>query len=65
MLKEMMGLIIKAEPTQAHRGLALLEEMGFISSVIPQNMDGLHQAAGRKKVIEFNGTHSNPLGSQL
>lgn len=57
MLKEMMELIIKAKPNPAHRGLALLEEMGFLSSVITQNMDGLHQAAGSKRVIEFHGTH--------
>ncbi len=57
MLKEMMELIIKANPNPAHRGLALLEEMGFLSSVITQNMDGLHQAAGSKRVIEFHGTH--------
>ena len=57
MLKEMMELIIKAKPNPAHRGLALLEEMGFLSSVITQNVDGLHQAAGNKRVIEFHGTH--------
>jgi NAD-dependent deacetylase len=57
MLKEMIGLIIKAKPNPAHRGLALLEEMGLLSSVITQNVDGLHQAAGSKKVIEFYGTN--------
>jgi NAD-dependent deacetylase len=57
MLKEMMELIIKAKPNPAHRGLALLEEMGLLSSVITQNVDGLHQAAGSKRVIEFHGTH--------
>ncbi len=57
MLKEMMELIIKAKPNPAHRGLALLEEMGFLSSVITQNVDGLHQAAGSKRAIEFHGTH--------
>ena len=57
MLKEMMELVIKAKPNSAHRGLALLEEMGLLSSVITQNVDGLHQAAGNKRVIEFHGTH--------
>jgi len=57
MLKEMMELIVKAKPNPAHRGLALLEEMGLLSSVITQNVDGLHQDAGSKKVIEFHGTH--------
>jgi len=57
MLKEMMELMSGAEPNPAHRGLASLEEMGLVSSVITQNVDGLHQAAGSKKVIEFHGTH--------
>jgi NAD-dependent deacetylase len=57
MLREMLELIIKAKPNPAHRGLALMEEMGLISSVVTQNVDGLHQAAGSKNVIEFHGTH--------
>jgi len=31
--------------------------MGYLSSVITQNVDGLHQAAGSRNVIEFHGTH--------
>lgn len=57
MLKEMYLLIMVAKPNPAHIGLAELERMGLLSSVITQNVDGLHQAAGNTNVIEFHGTH--------
>lgn len=46
----------KAEPNAAHRKLAELEEMGLLSAVITQNIDGLHQAAGSKNVLELHGS---------
>jgi hypothetical protein len=52
-MKGMMALIIRAKPNPAHRGLASLEKMGLLSSVITQNVDGLHEAAGIRKVIEL------------
>lgn len=57
MLKEMFSLILTAKPNPAHIGLAELEQMGYLSSIVTQNVDGLHQAAGSKNVIEFHGTH--------
>ncbi len=57
MLKEMFSLILEAKPNPAHIGLAELERMGYLSSVITQNVDGLHQTAGSRNVIEFHGTH--------
>jgi NAD-dependent deacetylase len=57
MLKDMFQLIMGAKPNPAHRGLAELERMGLLSSVITQNVDGLHQAAGNMNVIEFHGSH--------
>ena len=42
-------------PNPAHTGLAKLEEAGKLDLVITQNIDGLHQAAGSKKVIELHG----------
>jgi NAD-dependent deacetylase len=57
MLKEMFTLIMSAKPNPAHIGLAELERMGFLSSIVTQNVDGLHQAAGNKNVIEFHGSH--------
>lgn len=49
-----------AKPNAAHLKLAELEEKGKLSAVITQNIDGLHQAAGSKKVIELHGSvHRN------
>jgi len=45
-----------AEPNPAHLSLAELERMGKLSAVITQNIDGLHQKAGSRKVIELHGT---------
>lgn len=44
------------EPNDGHRGLAELERMGKILAVITQNVDGLHQKAGNKEVVELHGT---------
>ncbi len=45
-----------AEPNGAHRALAELERRGFLSGVVTQNIDCLHQRAGSQKVWEFHGT---------
>lgn len=57
MLQEMMELVLGAEPNPAHIALAELELVGLLSSVITQNVDGLHQRAGSKEVIEFHGSN--------
>ena len=57
MIKEMMELVLGAEPNPAHVALAELEQMGLLSSVITQNVDGLHQRGGSKEVIEFHGSN--------
>ena len=50
----------EAQPNAAHKALAALEESGKLSAVITQNIDGLHQAAGSKNVLELHGTvHRN------
>jgi len=46
-----------AQPNAAHLALAKLEEKGLLSAVITQNIDGLHQAAGSKKVLELHGSN--------
>jgi len=48
--------IIEVAPNNAHKVLAELEEMGKLKAVITQNIDGLHQKAGSKNVIELHGT---------
>jgi NAD-dependent deacetylase len=57
MIKDMMDLVLGAEPNPAHIALAELEQMGLLSSVITQNVDGLHQRGGSKEVIEFHGSN--------
>lgn len=50
-------LIIKgAKPNAAHLRLARLEAEGKLKAVVTQNIDGLHQAAGNKKVYELHGS---------
>lgn len=44
------------EPNVTHKVLAKLEEMEKLSAVVTQNIDGLHQKAGSKKVLEIHGT---------
>lgn len=45
-----------ARPNRAHRALARLEREGRLSAVITQNVDGLHQLAGSRNVIELHGS---------
>ena len=44
------------QPNAAHKFLARLEEMGRLSAVVTQNIDGLHQKAGSRNVYEIHGT---------
>ena len=45
-----------ARPNEAHRALARLEGCGVVRGVITQNVDGLHQAAGSRSVVELHGS---------
>lgn len=45
-----------AEPNDAHKALAYLENEGKLKAVITQNIDGLHQKAGSKTVFELHGS---------
>ena len=49
-------LFLDAKPNAAHLALARLEEIGKLKAVVTQNIDGLHQAAGNKKVLELHGS---------
>ena len=49
-------LYLDAQPNAAHRKLAELEEQGKLRAVITQNIDGLHQKAGSKNVLELHGS---------
>ncbi len=49
-------LFTDAKPNAAHAALAKLEEAGKLTAVVTQNIDGLHQSAGSKKVLELHGS---------
>ena len=50
----------EAVPNDAHRTLAKLEQEGKVKVVITQNIDGLHQMAGSREVLELHGSvHRN------
>lgn len=46
----------EAKPNDAHIALATLEEIGKLKAIITQNIDGLHQLAGSKNVLELHGS---------
>lgn len=53
-------IALGAKPNQAHLMLAELERAGKLTAVVTQNIDGLHQAAGSKNVLELHGSvHRN------
>ena len=49
-------LFPEAEPNRAHKALAKLEQEGRLRAVITQNIDGLHQKAGSREVLELHGS---------
>ena len=49
-------LCLDAKPNITHKKLAELEQAGKLKAVVTQNIDGLHQAAGSKKVLELHGS---------
>lgn len=53
-------MFLDAEPNPAHKKLAELEEAGKLAAIVTQNIDGLHQAAGSRNVLELHGSiHRN------
>lgn len=49
-------LFPNAQPNAAHKALARLEQQGKLKAVITQNIDGLHQKAGSREVLELHGS---------
>jgi len=47
--------IAGALPNPAHRALAAMEEAGFLHQLVTQNVDGLHQRAGHRRVVDLHG----------
>jgi NAD-dependent deacetylase len=54
--RDFLSMLDRVQPTQAHTFLAELEQQGRLWSVITQNIDGLHQKAGSRNVIEVHGS---------
>lgn len=53
-------IFLQAKPNKAHLALAKLEKEGRLKAVITQNIDGLHQLAGSREVLELHGSvHRN------
>lgn len=48
--------IARAAPNAGHRAVAELQARGLLAGIITQNVDGLHQAAGAREVIELHGS---------
>ncbi|MEW5919989.1 MAG: NAD-dependent deacylase [Bacillota bacterium] len=58
MLREIVGVIAVADPNPAHLAITMLQKMGLVRCIITQNVDGLHQKAGSREVVEFHGSTS-------
>jgi NAD-dependent protein deacetylase/lipoamidase len=54
-IRPMLGTMLTATPNAAHIALAQLEEMGYLKTVITQNIDNLQQRAGSRRVLEIHG----------
>lgn len=55
-LDKILRPAVNAAPNKAHQKLAQWEQEGKLKAVITQNIDGLHQAAGSKNVLELHGS---------
>ncbi|MBI2965169.1 MAG: NAD-dependent deacetylase [Chloroflexi bacterium] len=53
---ELRKTVAVAGPNNGHRALARLEALGVLQTVITQNIDGLHQSAGSRQVLEIHGS---------
>jgi NAD-dependent deacetylase len=55
--RETIPVMLRARPNAGHAALARLERAGRLLGVVTQNIDGLHQAAGSRRVLELHGTN--------
>jgi NAD-dependent deacetylase len=54
--RECVKMLAGIDPTYTHKFLASLEAQGLLDGIVTQNFDGLHEAAGSKKVYTIHGT---------
>ena len=55
--RDILESTLPARPHKGHYALAHLERAGLLRCVITQNVDGLHQKAGSRRVVEFHGNN--------
>lgn len=60
-LAELRRMFAAAEPGAAHVALARFEAGGILDAVVTQNVDGLHQAAGSRRVVELHGSFARTV----
>lgn len=51
----LLEVMVDARPNAGHKALTHLEDIGILKTVITQNIDGLHEAAGQRRTIEIHG----------
>lgn len=56
-----LGMLGDIEPNAGHRALVELEQRGLVTAVVTQNVDGLHQRAGSREVVEVHGSLANAV----
>ena len=54
--RKRLHVLRDAEPNDGHRALAELEDRGWVRAVITQNVDGLHERAGTRALVEVHGS---------
>ena len=54
-IRPLARLVLEAQPNPAHKALAQMEAVGVLKALITQNIDGLHQKAGSRCVLEVHG----------
>lgn len=60
-LGDLRRVFSRAAPTEGHRALARLEDEGLLRAVVTQNVDGLHQEAGSRAVVEIHGSFARTV----
>src|SRR4030042_29817 len=54
--RSILGDLTSAQPNPGHQALVELEKLGILKAVLTQNIDGLHDKAGNKRVLEYHGS---------
>lgn len=54
--EKILAPVLQAQPSPAHEALARLEEAGKLKAILTVNIDGIHQEAGSRKVLELQGS---------